>query len=431
MNTKKIYTVIVTIFTFCYICNAQSYSDYKLSTLEFVAKGESYTTNTEDLSNAQNELAIRYYNGSKGATKDIRKAAYWFLQSAKNGNKYAQYNIAQRYKKGDGVKINLKAALYWFRKSGEQHFHKASLQAGKMYFYGKGSDVNYENAAKCFKDAAFGDIPEGKFYYALCYAKGYGVPRDSVKTWIWANRAINDKYYRIYWVLGKMYEEGETVTKDYSYARFYYEKGVEHGIAACANSLGLGYENGTLADYSEKDTNKALEYFQIAAEKGNRLGKANLARLYANKDLDVYNPQKAELLYKELVQSGYEQYDNNLFRIYRETNNKQGIFEINKKWADKGNTLAMNRLAYMYVKGEGTAPSLEKALSIINEALEKEPDNLNYLDTKGDVYLIWGEEKKAKSIWKKIKKINPNFYDKPTDGFSPSDLNAYFVAKSK
>ena len=431
MNTKMIYIAILISLIFGYVCNAQPYSDYKFSTLEFVAKGEGYTTNTEDLSNAQNELAIRYYNGSKGATKDVRMAAYWFLQSAKNGNKYAQYNIAWRYRNGDGIEKKLHEALYWFKMSSNQHFHKASLEAGKMYFYGEGTLVDYDYAAKRFKDAAFGDIPEGKYYYALCFANGCGVQRDSVKTWIWANRALDDKYYDIYMVLGKMYEEGKTVAKDYDYARFYFEKGVEHGVAACANSLGVGYENGTLADYSEKDINKAIEYFQIAAEKGDKLGKANLARLYANKDLDIYNPQKSEMLYKQLVQSGYEQYEKNLYRIYKETNNQQGVFEITKKWADKGNVLAMNRLAYMYVNGEGTTPSLEKALISIDKALEKEPENLNFLDTKGDVYLIWGEEKTAKSIWKKIKKINPHFYDKPTEGFSPSDLNAHFVAKSK
>ena len=153
--------------------------------------------------------------------------------------------------------------------------------------------------------------------------------------------------------------------------------------------------------------------------------------MYANKELEIYDIYKAEQLYKELVRDGYEQYDDNLLKIYEETNDNTGIFEIYKKHANKGNTSAMNSLAYMYVKGEGTAPSLDKALAIINKALEKEPDNLNFLDTKGDVYLIWGEEKKAKSIWNKIKKQNPTFYDKPTEGYNPSDLNAYFVGKSK
>lgn len=428
MNTKKIHIITIAALLCVFTSNAQTFADYELSTLEFVAKGGSSLSNMQEVAEAQNELAIRYYNGNKGATKNKRTAVHWFLESAKNGNKYAQYNIAWRYKEGDGVTQNMQNALYWFDKSSEQYFHKASLQAGKMYFYGEGTQVDYNNAVKRFKDAAFGDIPEGKYYYALCFANGYGVKRDSVKTWIWAERAIDDKYYHTYWMLGRMYEEGKTVAQNYDYARYYYEKGVEHDIAICANDLGLGYEKGTLA---EKDINKALEYFQIAAEKGNRYGKANSARLYANKELEIYDIYKAEQLYKELVRDGYEQYDDNLLKIYEETNDNTGIFEIYKKHANKGNTSAMNSLAYMYVKGEGTAPSLDKALAIINKALEKEPDNLNFLDTKGDVYLIWGEEKKAKSIWNKIKKQNPTFYDKPTEGYNPSDLNAYFVGKSK
>ena len=117
--------------------------------------------------------------------------------------------------------------------------------------------------------------------------------------------------------------------------------------------------------------------------------------------------------------------------LYEETNNKIGVLGIYEKRAAKGNTSAMNNLAYIYVRGEGTAPSLDRALAIIDKALDKEPNNLNFLDTKGDVYLIWGNKKKAKVIWKKIKKINPTFYDKPTEGFNTSDLNAYFVSQSK
>ena len=284
MCTKKIYLVAILTLLCVHMSNAQPYSDYKFSTLEFVAKGEGYTTSVDDLSDAQNELADRYYTGTKGAPKDLQAASYWFWQSAKNGNKYAQYNLAWRWYNGEGVDKNLKEALYWFDKSSDQHFHEASLQSGKMYFYGNGTQVDYRAASKRFKDAAFGDIPEGKYYYALCFANGYGVPRDSVKTWIWAERAIEDKYYYAYWILGRMYEKGETVARNYDNARYYYEKGVENDIAICANDLGLGYEKGTLA---EKDINKALEYYQIATEKGNIYGKANSARLYANKDLEI------------------------------------------------------------------------------------------------------------------------------------------------
>ena len=424
----KNYIVTVILLLSAYVCNAQNWSKSDFEYIRHVAVGNVPSATIEEVVACQIVLMGSYMDGENGLPKDMRGAAYWAEKAAVNGDVTAQSIIAFCYKYGEGVPLDLRKALYWYDCASKQNDHQSSLDAGKMYFYGDGTSVDYTNAAKRFKDAAFGDIPEGKYYYALCFANGCGVKRDSVKTRIWAERAIQDKYYDTYWMLGKMYEEGKTVARDYDYARYLYEQGVEHEISACANNLGLGYENGTLA---EKDINKALEYFQIAAEQGNRYGKANSARLYANKDLEIYDIQKAIQLYQELVQDGYEQYDSNLLYLYEQTNNKRGILEIYKKRAANGDTLAMNRLAYMYVRGEGTAPSLDNALWIIEKAIKKEPENLNFLDTKGDVYLIWGDEKKAKVIWKKIKKINPTFYDKPTEGFYTSDLNAYFVSQSK
>ena len=124
------------------ISHAQNYSDYELSTLKFVASGQSSYTQGADLATAQNELAIRYFNGTGGAVKNLQSAAYWFEKSANNGNKYAQYNLAWRYYQGEGVSKNYSKALYWFEKAGKQNYHKASLKAGKMLFYGEGTHIS-------------------------------------------------------------------------------------------------------------------------------------------------------------------------------------------------------------------------------------------------------------------------------------------------
>lgn len=423
MHTKKILTLTFLLITLN--LSAQRYGDYELSTLKFVASGQSSSTSFEELGTAQNELAIRYANGTKGAPKNPETAAYWFLESAKNGNKYAQNNIAWRYYDGTGVRKDLSQALYWFSKSGQQHFHKASLKAGKMYFFGEGTEVNYTKALSFFKDAAFGDIPEGKYYYALCFANGFGTAKDSTMAIIWANRAIEDEYYDSYWTLGRMYSTGECVAKNDSEAEYYFKKGSDLGVSECSNDLGVGYEKGT---FVEKNIYKALEYYTLAASQGNRYGKSNAARLYKNPEYSFYSLEKAEMWYKSLIKDGYREYESYLIDIYEATGNNVEIFKIYRRRANEGDTGAMNTLAYMYVHGEGTTASLEKAIETIDNALFKEPDNLNFLDTKGDVYLIWGDIKKAAKIWKKINKINPHFYDAPTDGYNESDLNKYFLA---
>lgn len=425
MYIKKLFLLIVILLSSARVYAQYGYSDYDLDLLQFVASGQSSSTSIEDLGTAQNELAIRYANGSKGASKNAEKAAYWFLQGANNGNKYAQNNIAWRYYESNGVRKDLAKALYWFDKSGKQHFHKASLKAGKMYFYGEGTEVNYPKALAHFKDAAFGDIAEGKYFYALCFAFGYGTDKDATKALLWANRAIEDEYYSSYWTLGRMYSREDGAEQDYEKALNYFTLGAEQKISDCANDLGIGYEKGT---FVEKDIYKALEYYTMAASQGNRYGRSNAARLYGNPDNPFYSLEKAETWYKSLVKDGYREYESDLIDIYETTGNTVEIFKIYRRRADEGNTSAMNTLAYMYVRGEGTTASIEKAIETIDNALFKEPENLNFLDTKGDVYLIWGDIKKAAKIWKKINKTNPHFYDTPTDGYNESDLNKYFQA---
>lgn len=422
MYIKKILVAIFALIPA--ITFSQNYNDYELSTLKFVASGQSSTTQGEDLAIAQNALGIRYFNGSGGAPKDLQTAAYWFEKSATNGHVYGQYNIAWRYYHGQGVAKNYSKALYWFEKAGNQSHHESSLKAGKMHFYGEGTDVNYSKAILFFKDAAFGDIAEGKYFYALCFANGFGVQRDSTKTLIWANRAIDDEYYQAYWILGRMYQNGETVAKDDSKTLHYYKLGSDNGINSCTNDLGLGYEKGT---FVEKDIYKALEYFTLAASNGYKYGKHNSARLYRNPENPFYSLEKAEMWYKSLVKDGYKEYESDLIDIYNTTGNMSEKFKIYKRKVDEGDIDYMNTLAYMYVRGEGTTASLEKAIETIEKALFLEPDNLAYLDTKGDIYLIWGDIKKAGKIWKKIVKKNPHFYDKPAEGYNESDLNKYFL----
>ena len=111
MCIKKIFLLIAILLGGSQIYAQNRFYDYDLDLLQFVASGQSSSISLEELAVAQNELAIRYANGSKGASKNSEKAAYWFQQGANNGDKYAQYNIAWRYYVGDGVKKDLTKAL--------------------------------------------------------------------------------------------------------------------------------------------------------------------------------------------------------------------------------------------------------------------------------------------------------------------------------
>ena len=63
---------------------------------------------------AQTLLANLYYTGN-GTEKDLKKALYWFIQSAKLGDPKAQHSVACMFLKGEGAERSNLDALKWFQ----------------------------------------------------------------------------------------------------------------------------------------------------------------------------------------------------------------------------------------------------------------------------------------------------------------------------
>ncbi len=70
---------------------------------------------------------------------------------------------------------------------------------------------------------------------------------------------------------------------------------------------------------------------------------------------------------------------------------------------DSSNALLLNNYAYSLAE---RGIQLERALKMVTEALEKEPENSSYLDTKGWVFYQLGDYQKAKEYVEKSLKIN-------------------------
>ena len=79
-----------------------------------------------------------------------------------------------------------------------------------------------------------------------------------------------------------------------------------------------------------------------------------------------------------------------------------------------GHSLAYNNMAYMYVDGKGVEKSMEMAFEMVNKAIELEPDEANYYDTKGELYSMIGDKEKAFEMWQKILSLDPDFEKRDT-----------------
>ena len=405
MYTNRLILVICFLF-YATLLSAQ-YSTYEMSTLVFVANGESPYASQSDVASAQAELGYRYKNGVRGASVDLTKSHYWYLQSANRGHKIAQEIVGWQYYLGEGTSINKGEALAWLEKAGLQYRHQASLKAGKMYYYGEGTTQNYNKAAKMFKDAAWGNIPEGMYYYALCFANGNGVPVDSTKAVFWAGRAIDEGYNWGYWLLGHMYCYGKAVHKNEKAAQYYYEKGDELNVSSCQNDLGVAYATGS---FVEKDMDIAMDYYLKAANNGSTTAMSNLAGNYGAKDGDYYNPTQAIFWYRKLVEGGDDSFKEKLIDLYRDTKNYQAVIPLLNEKATTGDASALNELAYYYAQGKGVNVNFDTALSYIEKAIVLEPQEMAFQDSKGDFLVMKGDIKKAIKVWRYINTEQPQFY---------------------
>lgn len=108
----------------------------------------------------QYRMGLFCYYG-KGIPKDLKKAVYWFKQSAEQGYTYAQCNLGMCYRKGEGTLVNYMEAFKLFKLAADQGDVSAIYNLGICYYNGQGVAQDYAEAAKLFqKSAEMGNVGE-------------------------------------------------------------------------------------------------------------------------------------------------------------------------------------------------------------------------------------------------------------------------------
>ena len=159
-----------------------------------------------------------------GFAKEIETAAF-------SGNPEAQHDLAALYTAGqEGVPQDFEKAFFWFTEAGRENVANARYNLGVLYQQGLGTFKNVMSAMDMYRSAALLGHPEAQYNLGIAYAEGIGVP------------------YSI------------------EAAIHYFEKSAVIGVAESAFNLGLIYENGLLG---RKDSNKALFWYNMAAEQDN------------------------------------------------------------------------------------------------------------------------------------------------------------------
>lgn len=274
---------------------------------------------------------------------------------------------------------NFAEALKWYQVSADNEYGWGDLGLGYLYLSGCGVEKDYELAKECFQNAVNHQCPEGYVGLARCIIESgdeenYHYAYLAIQNALEAN-LVDGSYY-----MGLLYEEGIDVKQDLSSAVTYYELVSECGsedlndqyAINCANTaLGCIYSKGELG---EPDGNKAVEYFEKAADNGFAKAQYYLGMLYETGEVVDKDYELALSYFESAAEKDYAPALSQIAYIYFngfgvDTDYVQAVY-YEKLAAAQGYVPAQINLGYLYENGIGVELNLETALSYYKLAEE-------------------------------------------------------------
>lgn len=267
-------------------------------------------------------------------TNKSKALQYWEL-SAEKGHNITQLIIGVIYAQGIEVEKDINKAKYYLSKASENGNIKAQLYLAQLYF----DEKNYKEAINFFRKAANQNNKTAKFKLARMYEAGEGVEKD-------LDEAI------------KLYKESTTIEMN-----------------EVQNSIGIEF-------YNNEEYNKAFEYYQEAAKKGNMYGQYNLGLLYLQ-GLGVTKDSKEAFEWlRKSAEQGNREAQNQLGNMYFNGDGVEKNIHEAMKWAEKsaqqGNTNSQNNLGVIYNMGEIVPRNLSEAIKWFKKSAEQGHETAQY-----------------------------------------------------
>ncbi len=232
------------------------------------------------------------YGVGNGVKKDYAEEAKWYRVLAEKGVVDAMFMLGNFYDEGHGVPEDDDQAMIWWKRAAEKGNKIAAAKFAEAEARKGGEDA--ARAAKDLQRQASKGNGQAAFSLAELYLSGEGVPRDPLQAKRWFEVAADQNYGRIevanrlwagrglakdaaraaYWYqktgcelagyqLGKMYELGDGVPRDYAKAADCYRQGMERATHA---RLGLA-ELTAKGLGVQRDEKKALDLHRESAER--------------------------------------------------------------------------------------------------------------------------------------------------------------------
>ena len=143
---------------------------------------------------AQYEMAQMYEDGL-GLKKDMKAAIDLYRKAAVQGYAGAQFKLSRVYIEGKLAPVDVKESMKWLKKAANLGLTAAEFNLAVAYHDGELINVDYKKAFYWYKEAAFKNYVLAQYNLALMYAEGYGTKRDHKMSYVW-NFIANQNGYK-------------------------------------------------------------------------------------------------------------------------------------------------------------------------------------------------------------------------------------------
>ncbi len=199
------------------------------------------------------------------AAGDNAEAFNRFEQLAIDGDRKAQYRLAQLYASGVGTAQDTAQAANWYRRAADNGLADAQFALGILYSTGTGVERDDGLAVDWYVNAAKQGHVDAQYNLGYMYASGRGIDQDQTRARTWYQLAADQGHSRAQINLGAMYASGDGVPRDDAIAAQWYRKAAQQGDADAQYSLGYLYEFGRGV---ANNRGEALRWYGEAAAQG-------------------------------------------------------------------------------------------------------------------------------------------------------------------
>jgi hypothetical protein len=297
--------------------------------------------------------------------KNYNKSSFWIKAAAEQGDAASQYNMGFLYDRAIGVKHDYNEAFWWFKNAAENNYFLAMYEVAWRYEQGIGTPKNASEALKWYRLA---DYETTKKFDSFCqeYNENYNLLKEYVSASLfdfvdnsvylkWIKSAANKNFSNAQYILGCLNEDIDN-KKNNKKAFKYYKKAAKNGNYFAQYRLANIYEYGRLnknknifkaiywykkAAKCQRDWilyefgrfydsnsfillhNKAINWFNAAAQKGNINAQMRLACLYENGDRVKQDFKEAYYWYLIAYRNGNKNAEQDVKRIENKLTDQQ------------------------------------------------------------------------------------------------------------